>query len=62
MTGGSGRALTARPRCGMIRWRESEGRVAEAMATLGDELAAARNQYGEIKKLDETLFAKDYEL
>src|SRR2546422_5080298 len=43
------------------RWRESEGRVAEAMAALGDELAAARDAYGEVKKLDETLFAKDYE-
>jgi SNF2 family DNA or RNA helicase len=43
------------------RWRESEGRVAEAMAGLGDELAAARAAYGEVKQLDETLFAKDYE-
>ena len=43
------------------RWRESEGRVAEAMATLGDELAAARDAYGEVKNLDETLFAKDFE-
>jgi superfamily II DNA or RNA helicase len=43
------------------RWRESEGRVAEAMQSLGEELAAARQQYGEVKQLDETLFAKDYE-
>jgi superfamily II DNA or RNA helicase len=43
------------------RWRESEGRVAEALATLGEDLAAARDQYGEVKQLDETLFAKDYE-
>ena len=43
------------------RWRESEGRVAEALAGLGEELAAARDQYGEIKQLDETLFAQDYE-
>jgi superfamily II DNA or RNA helicase len=43
------------------RWRESEGRVAEAFASLGDELAAARNAYAEVKQLDETLFAKDYE-
>ena len=43
------------------RWRESEGRVAEAMAGLGNELAAARDAYGEVKQLDETLFAKDYE-
>ncbi|HUC85807.1 MAG TPA: DEAD/DEAH box helicase, partial [Candidatus Acidoferrales bacterium] len=44
------------------RWRESEGRVVEALAGLGEELAAARNQYAEVKQLDETLFAKDYEL
>jgi superfamily II DNA or RNA helicase len=43
------------------RWRDSEGRVAEALAGLGDELAAARDAYGEVKKLDETLFEKDYE-
>lgn len=43
------------------RWRESEGRVAEALAGLGDELAAARGAYSEVKQLDETLFAKDYE-
>ncbi|MCX6929661.1 MAG: DEAD/DEAH box helicase, partial [Verrucomicrobia bacterium] len=43
------------------RWRESEGRVGEALAGLGDELAAARDAYGEVKQLDETLFQKDYE-
>jgi superfamily II DNA or RNA helicase len=43
------------------RWRESEGHVAESFTTLGEELAAARGHYDEIKKLDETLFAKDYE-
>lgn len=43
------------------RWRESEGRVAEAFASLGDELAAARDAYAEVKQLDETLFAEDYE-
>ncbi len=43
------------------RWRESEGRVAQALEGLGDELAAARDTYSEIKKLDETLFEKDYE-
>lgn len=43
------------------RWRESDGRVAEAMAGLGEELASARAAYGEVKQLDETLFAKDYE-
>jgi len=42
-------------------WRQSEGRVAEAMAGLGEQLAAAREAYGEVKELDETLFAKDYE-
>jgi SNF2 family DNA or RNA helicase len=42
-------------------WRASEGRVAEAFASLGDELAAARDGYAEVKQLDETLFAKDYE-
>ena len=43
------------------RWRESEGRVAEAMAGLGEELAAARDGYDEVKKLDDTLFSEDYE-
>ena len=43
------------------RWRESEGDVAGALQSLGDELAAARDGYQEVKKLDETLFAKDYE-
>jgi len=41
-------------------WQESEGKVAEAMAGLGVELQAARDQYQEIKTLDETLFANDY--
>ena len=43
------------------RWRASEGRVAEAFTSLGEELAAARDAYAEVKQLDETLFAKDYE-
>ena len=43
------------------RWRESEGCVAEALQSFGDELAAARRGYDEVKKLDDTLFAKDYE-
>jgi SNF2 family DNA or RNA helicase len=43
------------------RWRESNGRVAEAFSGLGDELAAARAAYGEVKQLDETLFSKNYE-
>lgn len=44
------------------RWRDSEGRVAETFAALGEDLAAARAGYDEVKKLDETLFSKDYEL
>jgi superfamily II DNA or RNA helicase len=43
------------------RWRDHEGRVGEAVAALGEELAAARAAYAEVKALDETLFAKDYE-
>jgi superfamily II DNA or RNA helicase len=43
------------------RWRDNEGRVAEAMQELGHELAAARQTYDEVKQLDETLFAHDYE-
>ena len=42
------------------RWRDNEGKIAEAMASLGDQLKAARGQYEEIKELDETLFANDY--
>ena len=43
------------------RWRDSEGHVAESMQSLGEELAAARASYQEVKQIDETLFAKDYE-
>ncbi len=43
------------------RWQENEGRVAEAFAGLGEELAIARDAYQEVKQLDETLFAKNYE-
>jgi SNF2 family DNA or RNA helicase len=43
------------------RWRDSEGRVAEAMQTLGADLAVAHGAYQELRQLDETLFAKDYE-
>jgi hypothetical protein len=43
------------------RGRESEGRVGEALDSLGNELAAARGDYQEVKQLDEKLFAKDYE-
>jgi SNF2 family DNA or RNA helicase len=42
------------------RWHESEGKVAEALASLGEELRAARHQYEEVKSLDQTLFADDY--
>jgi SNF2 family DNA or RNA helicase len=42
-------------------WRDSEGRVGEALQSLGDELAVARDAYNEVKQLDETLFAQDYE-
>ncbi len=43
------------------RWRDSEGRVGESIQALGDDLAAARADYHQIKQLDDTLFAKDYE-
>jgi len=43
------------------RWRDSEGRVGEALQSLGEELAVARDGYRQVKELDETLFAKDYE-
>ena len=43
------------------RWRDGEGRVAESLQSLGEELAAARESYAQVKQLDETLFAKDYE-
>lgn len=43
------------------RWRESDGCVAEAIFGLGDDLAAAREGYQQVKQLDETLFAKNYE-
>ncbi len=43
------------------RWQGGEGKVAEAIAGLGVELAEARGRYGEVKQLDETLFAQDFE-
>jgi hypothetical protein len=43
------------------RWRDNEGRVGEALEALGAELAAARTAYHEVKQLDATLFAHDYE-
>ncbi|MBU6400403.1 MAG: DEAD/DEAH box helicase [Verrucomicrobia bacterium] len=44
------------------RWRESQGRVAESFQALGDELAAANARYQQVKQLDATIFAGDYEL
>ncbi|MGH7944961.1 MAG: DEAD/DEAH box helicase, partial [Opitutaceae bacterium] len=43
------------------RWRESDGNVAEAIAGFGEELADARGRYKDVKELDETLFAQDFE-
>jgi len=42
------------------RWRDNEGKVAEAIASLGEELGNARRVYEEVKELDQTLFADDY--
>jgi SNF2 family DNA or RNA helicase len=43
------------------RWRDSEGRLAEAFQSLGEELTAERTHYEQVKQLDDTLFAHDYE-
>jgi SNF2 family DNA or RNA helicase len=43
------------------RWKESDGEVAAALESLGNELMEARDRFNEIKRLDETLFANDYE-
>jgi hypothetical protein len=44
------------------RWQNAaEDDVAGALKTLGDELSHARAGLEEIKRLDETLFAHDYE-
>jgi len=43
------------------RWQSSEGDVAKALQTLGEELSRGRSNLEEIKRLDETLFAHDYE-
>jgi superfamily II DNA or RNA helicase len=42
-------------------WRDSEGRVGEALEALGNELASARQTYDEVRQLDDTLFSRDYE-
>ena len=41
------------------RWRESEGQVAESFRAPGEDLAAAKAEYDQIKQLDEMLFSKD---
>jgi len=43
------------------RWRDSQGKVQQAMAALGEELQAARAEFDEVKRLDEVLFRNDYE-
>ena len=43
------------------RWQNSEGDVAGALKTLGEELSHGRSNLEKIKRLDETLFAHDYE-
>ena len=43
------------------RWRDHATDVGGAISQLGDELAAARAGYDEVKQLDDTLFAHDYE-
>jgi len=42
------------------RWRDNEGKVAEAITGLGDQLKAARGVYEQVKELDQTLFENDY--
>lgn len=43
------------------RWQQAEGGIGPALAALGEELAAARAAYDEVRQLDETLFKHDYE-
>jgi superfamily II DNA or RNA helicase len=43
------------------RWQESEGDFAGALRNLGEELSRGRSELEQIKQLDETLFAHDYE-
>lgn len=43
------------------RWRDSQSGMAAAFHALGEELKQARAGFEEVKKLDETLFAHDYE-
>ena len=43
------------------RWQNAANDLAGALQTLGDELSRARSGLEAIKRLDETLFAHDYE-
>ena len=43
------------------RWHAGEGKVGEAIAGLGEELAASRDRHVEVQQLDETLFGQDFE-
>jgi hypothetical protein len=43
------------------RWQHSDGDFAGALKNLGEELSRGRSALEEIKQLDETLFAHDYE-
>jgi SNF2 family DNA or RNA helicase len=43
------------------RWQDSGGDFAGALKSLGEELSRSRGDLEEIKQLDETLFAHDYE-
>ena len=43
------------------RWQDSGGDFAGALKNLGEELSRGRSALEEIKQLDETLFAHDYE-
>jgi len=44
-----------------LRWQRGEGRMAEEFAALEKEIGDAREQYREVKKLDDTLFSEDFE-
>ncbi|MEY2606052.1 MAG: hypothetical protein QOH31_3868, partial [Verrucomicrobiota bacterium] len=43
------------------RWQDSRGDFAGALKSLGEELSRSRAALEEVKQLDETLFAHDYE-
>jgi SNF2 family DNA or RNA helicase len=44
------------------RWRSAQDDPGKAIEDFGIELAEARSRYSEVKRLDETLFSRDYEL